>query len=590
MKTVEELKLPKLERAPYMHGSFDFRINFFQCFEGSCTLDMRSGSIAWEGNLVEEQGGGESIEDLKSNNLGSYLKNAHGQFAVAFFDKNDHMFCLARDQFGVVPLYYAIKNEKIFFGTRIESVLCQGEKKTEINRKVVHEYFLCRYISGIESLFENVYEVKPGSVLYFDKHGNIYERFYYVLEYSTHFNLDRASNTRTFAEKFWKSLLFCTEDRDQKRIGVLSSGGVDSSILVSSSQRLLSPGFATYYAGYEGYRHNRVDEVAYLSKLYNTTHTNVFITGGEFADSLIDTIRMNEEPLNHPSSVARKLLCERIQGDVDVLLSGEGADCLYCGYYVFNLMYYCISKNPVPRLSWSLAKLIPVLIFPEPYRNKLQRVLNIFTMSPTEYMLRHSELISCQKKDVGELISFGVPPHFLDTYKNSLSECTTKTILNKILNIYQTEYLVEALKTITKLGAAFKIEHRHPFIDQGLVDFFNGLDWREKVMLLQRKHQIVELGKSFLPKEFLNKPKEGFGAPLKPWFYNKKGLGRFLNLLDDDRTLTRGIFETSYLKRLLDRYHSKRINSHQFESIIWPIINMELWCRIFLDGDVGAYE
>jgi len=146
------------------------------------------------------------------------------------------------------------------------------------------------------------------------------------------------------------------------------------------------------------------------------------------------------------------------------------------------------------------------------------------------------------------------------------------------------------LRTITKLGDAYKMEHRHPFIDVNLVNLFNQLLWSEKIKFFKRKHQVVELGKKYLPKEFFSKRKEGFGVPLKEWFYNDNGLGRFVELISDKRTRERGIFNTEYLDRILVEFHKKTLPDDSYECVIWPIINLELWCRIFIDRDVKGYS
>jgi asparagine synthetase B (glutamine-hydrolysing) len=243
--------------------------------------------------------------------------------------------------------------------------------------------------------------------------------------------------------------------------------------LVIRAQKLLEPQFKTYYVGYEKYKHNRIDEVNYLSKICNTNQQNIFISNQEFSDNLVKTIIINEEPLNHPSTVVRKCLFERIKGDVDILLSGEGADCFYCGYYIFSLMNYFYVKNAVRPLSHLLAKLLPLNLTPRKYYAKLSKIKGAFTLQPDDYVIFNDILASNTKKDIGLLLNAEFPVNFAENYTALFRNYSKQTILNIILYLYQTHYIIEALKTLTKIGDAYEIEHRHPFIDVNMINLFN---------------------------------------------------------------------------------------------------------------------
>ena len=122
------------------------------------------------------------------------------------------------------------------------------------------------------------------------------------------------------------------------------------------------------------------------------------------------------------------------------------------------------------------------------------------------------------------------------------------------------------------------------------INLFNQFPWNDKIKFFKRKHQIVELGKKHLPDEFFNKRKEGFGVPLKDWFYEKNGPARFIELLVDKKTRERGVFNAMYLDKLINLHKDKTMPGESFETVLWPIINLELWFRIFIDRDVNGYS
>jgi asparagine synthase (glutamine-hydrolysing) len=574
-----------------MNGIYNFKKNDFTCQNETVRLTGNV-IICYKGNLFLDKENEQLMlaEIAKSSPRFNNLRDLSGQFAMVVMDGDSKSLYLIRDQFGVIPLYYSITEGSLIFGTTIESIIKESDQQQSVNEQVIHEYFMFRYISGDNTLFQTIYEVKPGSIIEINQKGAVNKRDYYEFRYSLDINGRDVQASTLFQNAFGKSLATQTRDKNEKTIGVLSSGGIDSSILVICAQKLLEPQFKTYYVGYEKYEHNRIAEVNYLSKICNTNQKNIFISNREFSDNLVKTIIINEEPLNHPSTVVRKCLFERIKGDVDILLSGEGADCFYCGYYIFSLMNYFYVKNALRPLSHLLAKLLPLNLAPRKYYAKLSKIKGAFTLQPDDYVIFNDILASNTKKDISLLLNAEFPVNFAENYTALFRDYSKQTILNIILYLYQTHYIIEALKTLTKIGDAYEIEHRHPFIDVNMINLFNTFPWNEKIKFFKRKNQIIELGKKHLPKEFFKKPKEGFGVPIAMWSYDEYGLGRFINLLNDKKTRERGIYNVTYLDDLLEQYHHKTLPADAFECIIWPIINYELWIRIFIDKDLKGYE
>lgn len=574
-----------------MYGIYNFKNEDFFC-QGPSKVAFGNTEVHFQGNLfISDNEANKRLIDIAERHIDeTSFNDLNGQFAIVIFDRNRGKLLLVRDQFGIIPLYYSFIGEKVIFGTTIKSILKNISQGTLINQKVIHEYFMFRYVSGEETIFNNIYEVEPGSILQINSQNETIKKKFYKFEYSNGINEKNSSAISLFEKTFWKSLNEQTFDRDRKEIGVLSSGGVDSSILVSCSSKILRLHYNTYYIGSEDYEHNRIDEVNYLSALYNTKQKNVFISSKEFADHLVDTIRINEEPLNHPSSVLRNYLLKQIKGEVDVLLTGEGADCFYCGYYIFDLIYYFYVKNPVVPITSLIMKLFPVSLFPKKYQHKISKIKKSFILTPDKYSIFHDILAFNTEENIDLLLKSEIPPQFANNYTSLFLNYSRKNILNIILFVYQTLWIVEALNTLTKLEQAHNIEHRHLFINVNMVNTFNKFPWKEKIRFFKRKHQIVELGKKHLPRKFFNKRKEGFGVPLQSWFYDEKGLGRFINLLSDGRTRERGLFNVKYLDQLLDKFHNIKLKDDSYECIIWPIINLELWHRIFIDKDVNGYS
>jgi asparagine synthase (glutamine-hydrolysing) len=573
-----------------MYGTYNLKTYQFKCFNESAAINGDV-NIRLRGSFFGDKRSDEEIlrQIILSQDISQSLRELNGQFAIAIANKKKRSIVIARDQFGVMPLYYTVENNVFIFSTTIGHMLQYKTYGISMNETIIHEYFIYKYIGGRKTFFKDIYELKPGSLLDINQFGEIREVSYYAFAYSDESAGNYSESKELFESEFIGSLKAQTCNNQNVDIGVLSSGGIDSSILVSLSRYIFGEGVKTYYIGYEGYEYNRIEEVNTLSRLYQTKHKSLLITGRQFADNLIETIQINDEPLNHPSTVVRKYLYQNICNEVDVLLSGEGADCFFCGYYIFPIVNYFHVRNPLHHLNSLMARLIIKQILPIWLKGKVTQIKKALSLDPVEYTLFHDILVCNSREGVQSLLNAPLPADFVYHYTSLFEHYSKKSILNNILMLYQTDYIVEALKTITKLGDAYGIQHRHPFINVKLINLFNKFPWKEKLHFFKRKYQIVELGKKYLPKDFFKKPKEGFGVPIQSWFYDKNGLGRFVALLEDRKTRERGIFKTDYLDKLLNKYQTRTLTEDSFECILWPIINFELWNRIFIDNDLTGY-
>jgi len=574
-----------------MYGSFNYKRNQLLCYDFICEL-QEDIVIKFFGQFFPVKI--KTIEFLKYIKMDYYrnqkFDKLKGQFVIIIHDPKNGNIHIFRDQVGIVPLYYLIQDDVMYFGISIKYILKMANVYAQINNSVIHEYISFRYISGRNTLFKGIKEVQPGTIISIDKTGKAKTRKYFQLNYTINYEIKGSNAKSQFQNGFLNGLYSQFKEKENRKIGILLSGGIDSSILVGAAPKYFKNKLRSYYIGNVEYKYNRHREAEIISRIYKTKHRNVFVSSEEYANNLIDTIRINEEPLNHPSSVLRYYLNKTIKNEVDVLLTGEGADCLYCGYYIFDLIRYSYVRNPLKNISILLDGLFSAFPIPKKYKRKCLKVLKSFTLMPDEYLLSYSDLVSLNNDMTGDILNFELPNNFLINYKQYFTRYNRQNVLETILLIYQSHYLIEALNTIAKLGYAFGLDFYHPFLDLDLVNSFNQFAWKDKIKFFKRKHQVIELGKKHLPREFFNKKKEGFGVPLSTLFYDKRGLRRYIDLLCDKKTKERGVFNTRFLEEQLILYNHKGMPIESFESILWPIINLELWFRIFIDKDVRGYS
>lgn len=270
-----------------------------------------------------------------------------GQFVIVVYDKKSNKLSLARDHNGQQPLYLCQENGQLLFASSIKELRKVSKRSWSVDVQGFYDYFALKYSVPNSTLIAEVSEQTPGTIVEFFGNRLRVERPYIETIPSTPIADENGNGAwlSRFKAEFERSLASVCFDADSRRIAVLSSGGIDSSVIVGAYRKLTQDRFRTFYVGCEGYKNDKAKEANYISQLYDTNHQNFFMDGKEFARNLTRTIEVNDFPLNSPSAVLRNYLYSNISGEVDVLLSGGGADCLYAGYYVFDLVYRFYSKN-----------------------------------------------------------------------------------------------------------------------------------------------------------------------------------------------------------------------------------------------------
>jgi asparagine synthase (glutamine-hydrolysing) len=352
---------------------------------------------------------------------------------------------------------------------------------------------------------------------------------------------------------------------------------------VGAYRKVTPERFPTFYVGCEGYKNDKSKEAEFVSKLFDTKHRNVYVGAAEFANHLQRTIEIADTPLDSPSTVLRSCLYSEINGEVDVLLSGEGADSLYTGYYIFDLVYRFYTKATARQLLAVLVRLLPLSMIPGDRGRKARLIKQAMIKLPDEYFLQYDTLISNNAEQLSHMLESFDNARYLPDFKRELSGFDKADILNRILGIYQSGFLSVNLGVLAKLDDAYALQHRHPFIYWPMIDAFNEISWDRKVGGFTRKRLVAELAREYLPPSFFRMPKEGFGVPVAEWFRDPSSLGKFVDLLNSRVCRERGIFQKSCIDRLLSDYQRDRIDDHLYEQVMWPMVNFELWARRYFN-------
>jgi asparagine synthase (glutamine-hydrolysing) len=516
----------------------------------------------------------------------SFFKRLDGPFSLAIEDYKSGKLILIRDKIGKIPIYYSLQSTKLFWGNRISDIVGQGEYEPEINDNAIHEYLVYRYISSRNTLFRNIFEVLPAHYLTVElKTGGVEEHAYWDIPYPSVeqlFPANESSLVNRIEEILAKSI--SAGFSQNMRHGVMSSGGVDSSLIVAIASKVLKERLSTYFIGFDGYESDRCDDAKAVAQWYNSDHSTFYLNAEQYAQGLPEAIRIHEEPLNHPGHVGRVLFNKHMQGQVDCLHLGEGVDTMFCGSKIYPLMKFAYQYNYLRGLTKKIFEYIPLRIVPDHFKRYYCMIRDAFIMDPGDYLIR--SLGVNDHEVVNKLIQKKYNSEYLDYYQSFVKDYTRKNIHIKYLQLNQHPFMVEVLNSEFKFGCAYNIQNHYPFLDVNLVSYANHIPFGLRSRGLTGKYIIKKLAEKYFPRSFVYKRKEGFGVPLKRYFDDPRGMGRYYDLLRDKRTLERGIFDPKCLTIFVDNIRKREETSEDiFEGLLWTFINLELWCRIYLDRD-----
>jgi asparagine synthase (glutamine-hydrolysing) len=425
------------------------------------------------------------------------VEKFQGMFAFVIFDLKSKNTYLFRDQLGIKPLYFMNKKNKFYFSSELKVFL--KISRLNVNADKLEEYTAFGNIAGEQTLFKDIFILLPGHYMILDHKNKSRKVKYYDLTDS----FDGEKNNFS-SEDLEKMLANSIVDHTMSDVGygVQLSGGLDSSYVVAM---LKKDKVATFSIGLDGC--NELDESKYqniCSKYFNTTHHPYRFENKDFLRYLIKSIWYFDYPLHHPNIVSMFILCEKAKEEgVKVLLSGDGADEIFCGYRWQNEDSQDIDLDSVIKKS---------------AYNQIGDIDQIFEGLSYDFSER-KDLIRGEK---------------------DLSKAT--------LILDQKLYLQKWLQRQDRMGMASSVEIRVPFCNTEILKLINPLSFEDKTNHKKDpKFLLKKIAEKYLPKDLVWRDKVGFGIPLEDWFREDGGLFSCLSFLQDETFKKRGICFVSFV-------------------------------------------
>lgn len=498
------------------------------------------------------------------------LQYLRGMFAFAIWDSRDQSLFLARDHFGIKPLYYTLhtRDNTLIFGSEIKAFLKHPSFKKELNKDALKPYLTFQYSVLDETFFKGVFKLKPAHYMSF-KNGEVEIASYWEPNYI------EERNSLDYYVGAIKDTLSESVDYHQisdVNVGSFLSGGIDSSYITT----LLKPS-KTFSVGFEGHDgiFNETNLAKDLSDLLEVENHKRLISADECFEKLPTIQYHMDEPHSNLSSVPLYFLAEMASKHVTVVLSGEGADELFGGYAWYEtspaMRKYKRIPQPIRRSIGNISKKLP--------DNRI-----------TSFLVRGGQRV--EDRFIGQAKVFDEEDAMnvlQDDYKHGPSvQSITNEIYSKVKDkddVTKMQYLDlklwlpgDILLKADKMSLAHSIELRVPFLDRKVMDLALKLPSKFRVHPKNTKFALRKAAGDVLPDEWANRPKVGFPVPIKDWLRETKYYTLVKDMFQTERA--KQFFRVDELVRYADEHYEGKRNYARY---IWTVYVFLLWHKTFFE-------
>jgi len=473
-------------------------------------------------NLTDESDTEVLFALLCTRGILSTLKKIDGMFAFAFVESGRTVY-LVRDRCGEKPLYYSIKNKRLFFASELKALRCHPDLScVPINRHSISSYLTLDYVPLGETLYDGIKSLSPGQVLAFDiESGSVNVQYYWEPRWESN-----EANIAKFEDRITRLDQLLNDSVTERLIadvdvGVFLSGGVDSSLMtaIAAQKNPAIRAFTIKFQDSEGF-----DESEYarrLSSSLNLRHEQLELGTGDVLRAIDNLESRLDIPLADSSLIPTFLVCEFARDSGKVVLGGDGADELFAGYPNFKLCrllpFFRMIPDGVGRWVRNMMSLLPVSDGYMNFTFLLQQLSYGFGKAADSQTYHWMSAFSADeqtqlwKEGVNERNLFQVD----DLTRHLLLDHGVRGSLQRMQALFFKTYLVDDILTkIDRASMYNSLEVRSPFLARPVIEFALSLPSQDKLRGNTSKRILKSVALDYLPRELVFRKKHGFALPL----------------------------------------------------------------------------
>ena len=514
-----------------------------------------------------------------------FVNLLNGMFAFIIFDRNNNRLLIARDHFGIKPLYWFHDDDKIVFGSEIKALLAHPDIRTESDTENLYEYLTFQFIMGEGTMFKNIFTVQPGHYMTIDLKSWDTKSVKY---WEPNFNLDQYHTEEYFIVELRKILdeTISQQLRSDVSIGTYLSGGIDSSLVTIMASKFLDKPIKSFSGAFkEGPEFNELHYARIASNAAKSELFEIFPTEQEFIDLMPKLIYHLDEPVAGPGLFPQYIVSRFASKHVKVILGGQGGDEIFGGYARYMVAYLeqaikgAINEtNEEEEHIVSLSSILPNLPALKQYVPMMKTFWKDGAFEPMDR--RYFNLIN----RMGSTSSF-LHPELVQQCKNEkiftkfsgyFNNPDTKSYINKMTHFDMYGSLPGLLQVEDRVSMSVSIESRVPLLDRRIVDLISRMPAGMKFKGGEMKYLLKRTIKDIMPAEIMNrKDKMGFPVPLHIWSKNK-AKDFIMDVLLSKKAKERNIINTKYVETLIS-------SEQPFSRGLWGLLSLELWYNEFID-------
>ena len=473
------------------------------------------------------------------------LKKFEGDFSLAIWDAKNKILFLARDRFGVKPLYFSKSNKFFRFGSTLQSIVAKKDINLELDPKSLHMHFsLHAVVPAPNTIFKNIKKIPPGHYLIINEEKQLSINQYWILDGSKESNYITDEKEATSITK--DILINSIEKRlsaSDIDVGVLLSGGLDSSLIVALAKDRF-PNLKTYSIGFEDDKEEKGNEFFYsdqVVKKFKTKHKKFIIDNSSVLSKLPEAFKAMSEPMVAQDAVAFYMLSELVSKDVKVILSGQGADEGFAGYFWYK---------------------------------KMNSELNHYSNFSKHYLDRSD-------KEIKEFLNLRFEHNFTSTMiKEKFKAINSDSLIGNVLNFDITTLVVDdPVKRVDNMTMAWGLEARVPFLDHKLIEISSKIH-PELHLKRNGKNILKSICDDLLPSDVISRKKGYFPMPALKYIRGEY-YDFVYDILNSSKCYNRNLYNRVYIDKLLEKPNKYKtaIDGNK----LWHAAATELWFQENLD-------